>query len=366
MRFFLTLALAAGLVAPAAAGDRSSEPRNCDVPTLTSPVCLAQRNWSEAEASAALGSRRVVGVSEGDELSIIARRKTAPVTLCCTIDAPLTRIGDSDLWVLSVKVLKLDRAIIDLQFSSTGDTLSAFYASPRLRPARVNRLLGSVVAETIHSSPLGEDRRLSIYLPPSHDPSVREPVVYLADGFLVELYAPAIEAAIISGRIRPVIVVGIWPGSRDPGMRAREYLIGHSDLRFREHRNFVLSEVMPLVESKYGASTQRDDRMIAGISDSAAWALATGLHEPGRFGTIASISLGWPPAADGVGSDGRPRLYLGAGVLEPDFYRVTAQTARRAQGSDSPVMFEEFASGHVAAAWQTMLIDALIWTFPRR
>jgi len=43
-----------------------------------------------------------------------------------------------------------------------------------------------------------------------------------------------------------------------------------------------------------------------------------------------------------------------------------AIAARRARGSDSPVLFEECASGHVAVARQTMQIDALVWTFPRR
>ena len=354
------------LSGPAFAGDRYSEPHSCDAPTLPFPVCTAQPNWSEADAAAALGARDVVGVAQGDRLSVIARRGAGPVALCCSIDAPLTRIGDSDLWVLSVRVFGLDRAVIDLQVSPPSPNLAAFYGARVTRPAPTAKLLGTLVHETLYSTALGEQRRLVIYLPPGYDAAEHYPVVYLADGDVLPAYAGAIEGAIVSGRIRPVVVAGLAPGMRDPGMRAREYLVGRSTPRYRGQTHFVFDEAMPFVESKYAASDRPPDRMLAGFSDGAGWALSMGLRNSDRVGTVAALSLGWIAAADGVGSDDRPRLYLAAGYLEPDFYRVTAQAARRAQGSAAPLLFESFASGHVLVAWQTMLLDALAWSFPRR
>jgi enterochelin esterase-like enzyme len=285
--------------------------------------------------------------------------------LCCTIEASLARIGDSDIWALSVRVLNLDRAIIDLQLSPPGKQLTAYYGTRVAKPALSPRLLGRLVEETLHSEALGEPRRLTVYVPPGHDPADRIPVIYMADGAALEGYAPAIEAEIISGRIRPVLVVGIWPGMADPGMRVREYLVGHSIPRFRNQRAFVIGEVLPFAEKTFGASDKPGERMLIGFSDGAAWALSMGLKRPDLFGQVAAVSLGWPPATDGIDADGRPKLFLAAGVLEPDFYRVTTQAARRAQDSPVPVRFEEFASGHVLVAWQTMLADALAWSFPR-
>jgi enterochelin esterase-like enzyme len=288
------------------------------------------------------------------------------VTLCCSIDAPLTRIGDSELWVLSVRVIGLDRAVLDLQISPPSPNLAAYYGEHVHQPVPAAKLLGRLVRETLASGALGEQRHLTIYLPPGHDPAERYPVVYLADGDVLPAYAGTIEAAIVSGRIRPVIVAGLAPGMSDPGMRAREYLVGRSTPRFRDQMRFVFDEAMPFVEARFGASSRPQERMLAGFSDGAAWALATGLRHRDRIGTIAALSLGWIQAADGVASDDRPRLYLAAGMLEPDFYRVTAQAARRAQGSSAPLRYETFLSGHVLVAWQTMLVDALAWSFPRR
>jgi enterochelin esterase-like enzyme len=365
MRWRLILLVVLAFPAPALSADRTSTPHDCDAPTLYMPVCSVAHDWTLAEAAAALGGRDTAAVGQGDTLSILARRASGPVTLCCTIDAPLTRIGDSDIWALSVRVQSLDRAIIDLQISPSGKQLTAYYGVHVGKPALSPRLLGRLVEETLHSEALGEARKLTIYVPPGHVASERIPVVYLADGAMLEGYAPAIEAEIVSGRIRPVLVVGIWPGMADPGMRAREYLIGRSIPRFRNQRAFVIDEVMPFVERSYGASGKRDERMLAGFSDGAAWALSMGLENPDLFGHVAALSLGWPPAADEIASDDRPRVFLAAGFLEPDFYHVTAQAAHRAQASSVLVRFEEFASGHVPVAWQTMLADALAWSFPR-
>ena len=365
MRLFALPALFLVFAASAHGGDRFSEPRACDAPTLVAPVCLAQRSWNAADASAALGTRDVVGIAEGDVLSVLARRSSGPVTLCCSIDAPLSRIGDSDLWVLSVRVLGLDRAVLDLQVTPPSGDLAAYYGAQVQASRPAAKLLGTLVRQTLHSAALGEERHLTIYLPPGHDPAQRYPVVYLADGGVLPAYAGAIEAAIVSGRVRPVIVAGLSPGMRDPGNRAREYLVGRSASRFRDQMQFVFDEAMPFIETTYGGSDRPQDRMLAGFSDGAAWALATGLRNRTRIGTITALSLGWIQASDGVASDDRPRLYLAAGTLEPDFYRMTAQAARRAEGSAAPLRFDTFASGHVLVAWQTMLVEALAWSFPR-
>ena len=354
------------LVRPAVATtpDRYTIPRACTAPSPERPVCLVERAWTADEASQRLGAKDVAVFADGDVLTVIARRAQGPVQLCCSIVAPLTRIDGSDLWILSVSVFALDRAIVDIEIqpSAFASMQAVYYGSLAPKPPAVASLAGRLIGETISSKALGEPRRLTIYLPPGYDEAKRYPVVYMADGFAVTSYAAAIEAAIAAHEVRPLIVVGIWPGLGEK--RGREYLPGRSVPRYAEHMDFVLNEVLPFVEAKYAPAARREDRLIAGFSDGAAWALSTALRHKEIFGGIVSMSLGWQQAAAGIDAADRPKLFLGSGLLEADFSATTYQAFRRAGYGNNPVMFDGYTSGHALVAWQSMLLDALRWFFP--
>ncbi len=355
-----------GASAAMAAGEFTLSPRDCDAPSESSPVCLAPEPWSEAEAAGTLGTGTLAAIVRGDTLTVLARRARGPVSICCTIAAPLTRIGDSEYWAVSLKIYGMRRAALDFQAEPEGSDALSFIGPDVANVPTAPRLLGSLVEDTIDSTAMDSRRHLTVYLPPGHDSAQSYPVVYLADGATVRAFAPAIEALIVTGRARPMIVVGLWPAQNDPRARGREYLVGNSASDYSHHSAFVFDEVMPFVERRYGASARPQDRVVAGFSDGAAWALSFGLRHTRDIGTICAFSLGWPAAAEGVDDDDRPRLYLAGGFLEPGFHRVTAEAARRARSSRAPLLFEEFASGHALIAWQAMLLDALAWTFPRR
>ncbi len=276
-------------------------PRDCDPPAPTSRDLPRGRRLDGGRCDGGAGQ----SWHNGDRAGRCAHRPGAPH--CRPGDAVLhhrcaadARIGDSDVWALSVRVLNLDRAIIDLQLSPAGKQLYGLLRQPcRQARALSPRLLGRLVDETLQSAALGEPRRLTVYVPPGHDAADRIPVVYMADGAALDAYAPAIEAEIISGRIRPVLVVGVWPGVADPGVRARsEYLIGPFPSRAAAtSATSLIDEVLPFAERTFGASDRPDERMLMGFSDGAAWALSMGLKRPDLFGQIAALSLGWPPAA---------------------------------------------------------------------
>ena len=348
----------------AASPDRYTEPQHCDTPSATTPVCFADRPIAAAEARKMLGSRELYAFAADGVLTVLARRHTGPVTLCCSIVAPLNPIAGSDLWSLSLRVFQLDRAIIDIQSRELPQLDVPVYRGASAELNVSTTLAGAIVRETIESAALGEHRLLSIYLPPGFDATRRYPVVYLADGYAMPVLAAAFDAQIASGRLRPLLVVGIWPGQHDPKDRAREYLPDRMPGRYRAHARFVLDEVMPLVERKFGASSRPDERMIAGFSDGAAWALSMGLAHRDLFGTVAALSFGWQMAADGIETKPRPRLFLAAGRLEPNFHMLTLAAARRAQATGGDVLFEDYTSAHSLFAWQNMFADALYWTFP--
>ena len=355
------------LVHPALAAnpDRFSIPRACVEPSYEQPVCVANNGLTAAQAAQRLGNRDVAAFSEGSTLTVIARRAEGPVQLCCSIVAPLARIEGSDLWTLSVNVFELNRAIIDIQFSPSlpfNLHSTVYYGQNAPRPPAAASLAGRLVQETLASKALNEARRLTIYLPPAYDAAKHYPIVYMADGFAVAAYAAAIEAAIAAGEVRPLIVVGLWPGLGE--QRHREYLPGFSMPRYAEHADFVLNEVLPFVEAKYAPATRPQDRVVAGFSDGAAWALSTGLAHKDRFGGIVAMSLGWPQAAAGIDAADRPKLFLGSGLLEADFNATTNKAFRRAGYGTNPVKFDGYTSGHAMVAWQNMLLDALRWLFP--
>ncbi len=359
----LGLALTAG-PSPAVTPNRYTIPRACTAPTPRDPVCLADKSWSAAEAAARLNGRDAAVFGEGDALTVIARRAQGPVQLCCSIVAPLTRIDGSDLWTLTVRVFALDRAVIDIQLSPPALDPLVYYGTLAPRPPVSEPLAGQLVVEMLPSRALNVTRKLTLYLPPHYDKTQRYPVLYLADGFAVPVFASAIEAAIVSGRIRPLIVVGLWPG--EGGERAREYLPGRSVPRYAEHADFVLNEVLPLVEAKYAPATRPEDRLIAGFSDGAAWALSTGLKHKEVFGGIVALSFGWKPAAAGIDAPDRPRLFMGSGLLEPDFDKTTGDAFTRGGYGNNPEMSVTYTSGHTLVAWRSMLLDALRWFFPGR
>ena len=350
--------------APAATPDRYTIARTCTTPTPERPVCLVDRIWTAAEAVQRIGLFDVLAFAEGTTLTVMTRRDAGPASLCCAITAPMSRVAGSDVWTVSLNVFALDRAIFEFQVTpaSLPGSPDFYYGAHAPYPPVSEPLQGQLVVEMLPSNALGVTRKLTLYVPPHYDKAQRYPVVYLADGFAVPVFAPAIEAAILSGQIRPLLVVGLWPG--EGGERSREYLQGRSAPRYAEHADFVLNEVLPLVEQKYAPSTGPQDRLIAGFSDGAAWALSTGLKHKDVFGGIVALSFGWKPAASGIDAPDRSRLFLASGLLEPDFNATTREAFRHATGARNPVTFDGYTSGHELPAWRSMLLDALRWFFP--
>ncbi|HEY0107213.1 MAG TPA: alpha/beta hydrolase-fold protein [Rhizomicrobium sp.] len=363
----LAAALTAIVCCTAGAGaidNTALTPADCDAPSQASPVCAASRAWNAADAEAALGPHALIVVSEGDTLSVLVRQSEGPVSACCTISAPMVRIAGSDLWTLSFKLYRPDRAVLDIGPTASGANAVVYYGAHVPQLPITSRLLGTLVDDTLDSGMVDGPRRLTVYLPPSYDKSRRYPVVYLADGQALRALAPGIEAQIVVGRARPLIVVGLWAAPRLAAAQGREYLLGTPE--YNRHNAFVFSQAMAFVERKYGASARPEDRMLAGFSGGGAWALSAGIAHAKEVGNIAAFSLDWRPALYDIEASDRPRLYLAAGFLEPQSDGLTAEAASRARAAPAPLLFEEFASGHALIAWRTMLLDALAWSFPRQ
>lgn len=361
---------------------------DCDAPNAGKDICRLKQDPSEAEARSHLGDKSVAFWRDGDHFMIVAQRKAEKVTLCCAIQAPMAQWPNTDLWTLTVQSPHLDDAVIDLNLS-TGDRVAGGankapdmakaeaqfngalkrteilqWRGPKAAPAPEyyeGALRGSLHFEDIASPNLGETRRIVVYLPPGYKKGERYPVIYMADGQSLSSEARIIEPLIVAGKIRPIVVVGLYSG--DNLRRAADYLIGLEGDKFFTHEAFLLKEVMPRAESQYGAAGLAKDRMIFGFSNGAGWAIDVGLRHPELFGHIAALSLGTNGMRGVNWNPGRQTLYLSAGLFEPGFLHTTSANATAARAAGVETTFVTHATGHSSLAWDLSLVDSLVRVF---
>jgi enterochelin esterase-like enzyme len=159
------------------------------------------------------------------------------------------------------------------------------------------------------SGVVGDNRDYYVYTPPGYDPSAKKtyPVFYLLHGFSDDASGwtsvgrahVIMDNLIAQGKAKPMLVVmplgygapeilRRGPGPRDMSLWERNVT---------KFRDSLLTEVIPQVEKRYRAATDRNSRAIAGLSMGGAESLFTGLNALDRFAWIGSFSAG------GLGSD---------------------------------------------------------------
>jgi enterochelin esterase-like enzyme len=207
-------------------------------------------------------------------------------------------------------------------------------------------------------------------------PGDRLPVIYLADGLGPELAGVA-DALWRSGAIAPFLLVGIQSFRQRGDLacsprcddRSREYLVNIPDLppeqsRFEAHARFVIEEVIPLIERTFPVSRWKEDRVTAGFSSGAAWAVSMVVRNPDLFGRSIAMSLGWLPAAEAAQQFREGQLFIGGGRLEDRFYERSVLAARNAARAGARVRLRTPNAGHSYENWTILFDEALRWHFP--
>jgi len=318
---------------------------------------------------------------QGDRLTLIGRASDDSYGfICCVFQFPLEPLGKSGLVGVTVRVPRLDEALIDVSLPRrSGASPPAIVRGPLApHPApEAKPLRGTISVVDLDSAALGERRSLFIYVPPDIAPGTRLPVIYMADA-VTHGYAPILEAAISAGRARPAIIVGI-SSARGEGTgcvpsltactrRNLEYNSGANvggsgnGSPFHRHLRFVADEVLSYVERNYPASTRREDRIAAGHSSGAVWAFSAAARRPEVFGSVIALSAGGRESVEDAAMVDRVRIYAGAGTFEPYYLaasRARAELARRRLGAD--VRFREIVSGHSITMWSVMFAEAVEW-----
>ncbi len=247
-----------------------------------------------------------------------------------------------------------------------------------------NEMKGFVTETDFHSKALDETRILTLYLPEVQDPSEVTKVVYLTDGDVVTKYAPFVDQLITDQRIEKTVLVGIHNGtteavetfdiSKDP--RSLEYLEGLArfvpdidTLFFENHMNFFTSEVTEFLKSDYELETSKEDRIIYGKSNGAAFSASALRMKPEYFSAAILGSFGWDlvlmqnyPKTE---SNADIEILLSAGTFEPDFYASSIQLSKLLTESGYEVDFTTYYSGHHEIFWQNFFLNSLIQLNPK-
>jgi enterochelin esterase-like enzyme len=219
----------------------------------------------------------------------------------------------------------------------------------------------------VHSATLNEEIPVRLYLPPCDPPSGKGwPVIYLLHGagwterhwddVLIDEVA---EAGRVNGTLPPLILV--FPrrieDSRQPGPEG--------DLPF-EH--FVVSELIPWVDSHTPAQADRDHRAIGGISLGGFWALEIAFHHPELFDSVGGHSPVVGSPGDALSPMGlmmnhaadlaKLRIWLDVGDQD-SLGPGTANLADGLKAAGIPVTFHQWPGGHVEPYWEAHTGDYL-------
>jgi predicted alpha/beta superfamily hydrolase len=242
---------------------------------------------------------------------------------------------------------------------------------------------------------LSHARDLIVYLPPGYDeePQRRYPVLYLQDGQNVFDAATSFlgiewgvdetaEVLIRSGRIAPLIVVGIY-NSPD---RIAEYTHDrdpeHGGGRGTAYARFLVEELKPFVDATYRTLPDPQHTAVAGSSLGGLLALNLGLLEPEVFGLVGALSpsVWWADEAirGRIASVGKTpvRIWLDIGTAEGSTTRESARIvegvrrvrdALLARGWTPGVdlhYLEAQGAAHNEAAWAQRVPGMLTFLFP--
>jgi enterochelin esterase-like enzyme len=310
--------------------------------------------------------------SSGDVLEVLWQGQAEEVQLYGGVQPRLWLVeGTDDLWEVSLRIRRLDQAVISVVVASrqaSGDwprqipDIRVWRGSRAPAAAAPRELHGSVSTHALRSAALRGERQLTVYQPPGASRPV--PGCVLADGESVRGFAATLESAIEAGLVPPVLLVGVHnaPGALTSGadLRAQEYLPGPNRRRFDAHLRFVTGEVLPWADERFGPVT--GPWIAAGYSNGAAWAIAAAQRRPDLIGAVAAFSAGVvPPRISSATRSAGVRHYLAAGTLEPGFRRSAREWAEQLNRAGLACRHEEWTGGHDQVWWEQQLPVALGW-----
>jgi enterochelin esterase-like enzyme len=341
----------------------------CEAAPADAPACrLAVNDLTAADARQALGSEALAIVRDNDRLTAFAKAPGDTVTLCCSLQGPMSRIGDTDLWVVRYRLANLDRATLwfvpqawlaDGRLIQPDDAIRWRGPQAPPTPGVVAELRGQRFERTLWSEHLQETRRVFFYLPPGHDASRSYPALFMADGANAMVQAPHIERMINDGLIPPIVLVGADSGARAivedrsslgiADFRSADYLPGFEGAgdRFERHLRFFSEELVAYAVREFGVTTDPAQRVVTGFSNGGSFSVFAATRRPDVFGVSIPLSPAWRSLNDeDFAAQGRARFFIGVGLYEINRQRRARNHAETLQAHGYDVTFEILPAGH--------------------
>ena len=239
---------------------------------------------------------------------------------------------------------------------------------------------GTLESFSFDSAVWGDRRTVQVYLPNEHNPTKQYPLLICHDGSDYLKYTAlktVLDNLIGRHEVKPIIVAFI------DGTRRNTEFGAHPS-----HPAFVVDELIPELETRYGIIDDPSERGIMGASFGGVASLWTAWSRPGTFGRLLLQSGSF--AFTDVGSHGRgplwdpvvafvnefrnditrpvaglssPRVFMSCGVFESliHYNRSLAPALDRAS---VPIRFVEAQDGHNWICWRDRLREALTWLYP--
>lgn len=230
--------------------------------------------------------------------------------------------------------------------------------------AQVSPTEEQIWAETMHRAlpgpGEGETREVFFWRPPNA-PAGPLPVIYVADGFSgLETTVELIRPAILEGRARPIVVVGM---AAHPEFRTREYALGRrANPLWETHFAWVTNTVIPWAEIHAGASPERSLRAVGGMSNGADFAIAAASRRPDLFGAVLAHSpvnelRSW------FHSEPDTRWVLTAGNMEEGGQIAQLSSRIAIAIGNNPVRQCIGSWGHDLRGWRNVSPGSIAWMF---
>jgi enterochelin esterase family protein len=234
------------------------------------------------------------------------------------------------------------------------------------------------------SNILNYDHVIHVYLPPGYQESDKKyPVVYFQDGkdYIEFAVVPHILDSMIKEKlIEPVIAVFVTPPNlhqpKEPN-RSTEY--GLND----EFVSFFVSELVPIIDSKFKTIVNPDARLVVGDSYGGLISLYIGFSHPKLFGKVYSqsgyhsfnndkliklINDSEKKAIRIYFDCGKYEKQVGAAFIpeeERNFLEGNRRLKKALETKGYDLNYYEYPEGHTWGNWRRHLIDALIYFFEK-
>ncbi|CAN5509744.1 hypothetical protein BH10PLA2_BH10PLA2_03080 [soil metagenome] len=324
--------------------------------------------------------------ADGDKATFFFQGEVGEVTLVVGGETKkLHRLPESDVWTITLERPGLQKGVFTYSLIPGNKGEPPFKRGEKLKPntwrgpdapsapALTKLLQGTVKNIDFPSKSLSGTRKVNVYLPPKHDKTQPTAVIYATDG---QTRPEVLEPLIVSGKIRPVIVIGAACGEYlgvldgkvpyefQKDLRALEYLPGPDEERFKKHEVFFCEELAAWAQKEFGASPDRKNKGVLGCSNGARFAVEMGLRHPDLFGHVLAFSVAGDSKLKLPKTDVQPHYYLAAGTWEKNFHKITQAVHDQLVKASIPVDFHSRVSGHDDVMWCDEFVAAVLKAYP--